>query len=67
MELLSARRRLFPNLMTSGLKAIVQGGLVLVVCICSVVCSNLTLAMDGLSAPISVLDTDLYKVRAGVM
>ena len=28
-----------------------------------VVCSNLTLAMDGPSAPISVLDTDLYKVR----
>jgi hypothetical protein len=35
--------------------------------ICSIVCSNLTLAMDGLSAPISVLDTDLYKVRVGVM
>ena len=66
MDFLSALRRLFPTPLTSGLKAIGQAGLVLVVYIRSV-CSNLTLAMDGLSAPISVLDTDLYKVRAGVM
>ena len=67
MDLLSALRRLFPNPLTSGLKAIGQGGLVLVVNCIRSVCSNLTLAMDGLSAPISVLDTDLYKVRVGVM